>query len=54
MTLYEFNDADEAEQLEAVWAGTHIADRQMMSTTFYYTRFLVFMWKYITTGNIIL
>ena len=27
MTLYEFNDADEAEQLEAVWSGTHIAER---------------------------
>jgi len=28
MTLYEFNQLDEMEQAEAVWSGTHIADRQ--------------------------
>jgi len=28
MTLYQFNQLDEMEQAEAVWSGTHIADRQ--------------------------
>jgi len=28
MTLYQWRALDEMEQAEAVWSGTHIADRQ--------------------------